>query len=331
MCTCVLTSANAMLLDDASYHRDVRFSAHLSTAPAQSLALCQFVQDVMNHTGLLADLQQQTACNVATWSSVDGVEHTALILTPLHDAVNEVAVKALVRSAHDVEPLSSNAAADHLWQLMQSGNLTNITAVVDSCLSVQSPSANNDAASGNHKPLAALSVAYGQVRLARAGDTCLKCLSGTHSMPLVSTSSSKSVSGTLQALKGIEIGHVFYLGTKYSEPMKALFKNEHGVSSAMEMGCYGIGVSRVIAAAIEAAGGHDKDGIVWTEAMAPFRMIIVPLMQHAAVSTSVAASSSATVISPALQAAEQLYDLMQAEGMVQVEVRGHRDPSLTTI
>ena len=79
----------------------------------------------------------------------------------------------------------------------------------------------------------------------------------------------------LQIKRGIEVGHIFQLGTKYSEAMKAHVLDENGKSAAMTMGCYGIGVSRVVAAAIEQ--NHDDRGIIWPAAMAPFEMAIVPL------------------------------------------------------
>lgn len=81
--------------------------------------------------------------------------------------------------------------------------------------------------------------------------------------------------GKLQIKRGIEVGHIFQLGTKYSEAMKAEVLNENGKSITMSMGCYGIGVSRVVAAAIEQ--NHDDKGIIWPEAMAPFQLAIVPL------------------------------------------------------
>ena len=81
--------------------------------------------------------------------------------------------------------------------------------------------------------------------------------------------------GKLQIKRGIEVGHIFQLGTKYSEVMKAEVLNENGKSVTMTMGCYGIGVSRVVASAIEQ--NHDGKGIIWPDAMAPFQLAIVPL------------------------------------------------------
>ena len=81
--------------------------------------------------------------------------------------------------------------------------------------------------------------------------------------------------GKLQIKRGIEVGHIFQLGTKYSEVMKAEVLNENGKSVTMTMGCYGIGVSRVVASAIEQ--NHDEKGIIWPDAMAPFQLAIVPL------------------------------------------------------
>ncbi|CNH48928.1 proline--tRNA ligase [Yersinia pekkanenii] len=84
--------------------------------------------------------------------------------------------------------------------------------------------------------------------------------------------------GTLQIKRGIEVGHIFQLGTKYSEAMKATVQGEDGRNQVMTMGCYGIGVSRVVAAAIEQ--NHDDRGIIWPDAIAPFQVAILPMNMH---------------------------------------------------
>ena len=81
--------------------------------------------------------------------------------------------------------------------------------------------------------------------------------------------------GELLIERGIEIGHVFYLGTKYSKAMKATFLAENGKPTEFEMGCYGIGVTRLPAAAIEQ--NHDERGIIWPDAIAPFTVVICPI------------------------------------------------------
>ncbi|GAO37769.1 prolyl-tRNA synthetase [Sulfuricella sp. T08] len=81
--------------------------------------------------------------------------------------------------------------------------------------------------------------------------------------------------GKLELCRGIEVGHIFQLRTKYSEAMKATFLDENGKEQVMEMGCYGIGVSRIVAAAIEQ--GHDEHGIIFPPAIAPFQLAIVPI------------------------------------------------------
>ena len=105
---------------------------------------------------------------------------------------------------------------------------------------------------GRDVPAAALV----DLRTAAAGDACARC--GT---------------GHYRAYRGIEVGHVFYLGTKYSEPMKCNFLDAEGKDKPMIMGCYGIGVTRIAAAAIEQ--NHDADGIKWPMALAPFQVLIV--------------------------------------------------------
>ncbi len=81
--------------------------------------------------------------------------------------------------------------------------------------------------------------------------------------------------GSLQIRRGIEVGHIFQLGRKYSEAMGATVLDEQGRSLVVTMGCYGIGVSRVVAAAIEQ--NHDAQGIIWPEALAPFTVALCPI------------------------------------------------------
>jgi prolyl-tRNA synthetase len=105
--------------------------------------------------------------------------------------------------------------------------------------------------------------------------------------------------GKLLIKRGIEVGHIFQLGTKYSEAMNAKVLNENGKNIPMLMGCYGIGVSRIVAAAIEQ--NHDDSGILWPREMAPFQLALVPLNMQ----------KSETVAS----CAEQLYSELSAMGI----------------
>jgi len=78
----------------------------------------------------------------------------------------------------------------------------------------------------------------------------------------------------LQVSRGIEVGHCFKLGTKYSDAMKAMFLDDKGIHKPFIMGCYGIGISRIVAASIEQ--GHDENGIIWTKSLAPYQVVIIP-------------------------------------------------------
>ena len=98
--------------------------------------------------------------------------------------------------------------------------------------------------------------------------------------------------------RGIEVGHIFKLGTKYSKAMNAVFLDEQGRKEFMVMGCYGIGVGRTVAAAIEQ--NHDGDGIIFPIQIAPFEVIILPLQMHE---------------STVLDAAEQIYTSLQDTGV----------------
>ena len=81
--------------------------------------------------------------------------------------------------------------------------------------------------------------------------------------------------GPLAIQRGIEVGHVFFLGTKYSAPMKASYLDEKGQSKLLEMGCYGIGITRIVGAAVEQ--NHDERGMIWPVAIAPFSVVICPI------------------------------------------------------
>lgn len=95
------------------------------------------------------------------------------------------------------------------------------------------------------------------VRNAEAGDICPAC------------------GGSLKTIRGIEVGHIFKLGTKYSDAMEATYRDQNGQDQAIVMGCYGIGVSRTMAAAVEQK--NDENGIIWPLAIAPYQVIIVPV------------------------------------------------------
>ena len=123
-------------------------------------------------------------------------------------------------------------------------------------------------------------VAVGDLRQVTAQDRCPLC------------------GGSLELTEGIEVGHIFKLGTKYSEAMHAVYQDQEGKEQTMVMGCYGIGVSRVVAAAIEQH--HDENGIIFPLPLAPFQVIVLNLGMN---------NEETTV------AAEKLYQDLQAAGV----------------
>jgi len=116
-------------------------------------------------------------------------------------------------------------------------------------------------------------------------------------------------SGHIEIRRGIEVGHIFQLGNQYSKALNACVQNENSRAQILEMGCYGIGVTRVVAAAIEQ--NYDDRGIIWNEALAPFQVCIVPMQMHK---------------SPRVkEAAETLYQTLQAQGIeVLIDDRSER-------
>ncbi|MGI5921730.1 MAG: proline--tRNA ligase [Syntrophomonadaceae bacterium] len=119
------------------------------------------------------------------------------------------------------------------------------------------------------------------VRSATAGDICPHCRQGK-----------------LQAVRGIEVGHIFKLGTKYSQAMDAVFLDQKGKEQLMVMGCYGIGISRTMAAAVEQ--NNDQHGIIWPIPIAPYQVIIVPVNAKNR---------------DQMQAAHNIYDQLQEKGI----------------
>jgi prolyl-tRNA synthetase len=101
-------------------------------------------------------------------------------------------------------------------------------------------------------------VAFADLRLAVPGDSCPRC-----------------DEGFLESYRGIEVGQVFYLGKKYSEPLGATYLDTEGRERPIEMGCYGIGISRLVAAAIEQ--NNDSNGIIWPFSIAPFHVLLLPI------------------------------------------------------
>lgn len=115
--------------------------------------------------------------------------------------------------------------------------------------------------------------------------------------------------GRLAIERGIEVGHIFYLGTKYSKAMNATFLDEDGKPKVFEMGCYGIGITRLPAAAIEQ--NHDERGIIWPDAIAPFTVVVCPIGMDRSAEVKAAA--------------ERLHDELAAAGVdVLLDDRGER-------
>jgi len=122
--------------------------------------------------------------------------------------------------------------------------------------------------------------AYADLRVVRAGDPCPRC------------------AAPVRMARGIEVGHVFKLGTKYSRSMRAVYLDAAGKEQTMVMGCYGIGIGRTVAAAIEQS--HDDQGIVWPMTLAPYAVIITPVN-----------SNEETLA----RASESLYQALSARGV----------------
>jgi prolyl-tRNA synthetase len=163
----------------------------------------------------------------------------ALVFTPQGRLAQPLALKDALGSWGELRVVDD---AEQVKTLLTAADVTKLKAFID---------VNTVA------PTEAKSNFIGHFALSAAGDQCPRC------------------SGSLQASKGVEVGHVFYLGQKYSKLLAANIVTAEQKKQPIEMGCFGIGVTRILAAAVEAAGGHDANGIRWPEAIAPYRAVLI--------------------------------------------------------
>jgi len=195
---------------------------------------------------------------------VDGQETAALVRGD-HE-LNEVKLKGLL-GAETVELAPERVVEEITGAPMGFAGPVglNVKIVADNALKGMS----NFVTGGNRKDLHLRNVnmkrdfevdLFGDLRVITSRDSCPRC------------------GRKIEFGRGIEVGHIFKLGTKYSEALKAVFLNRQGKETPIIMGCYGIGVGRTVAAAIEQ--NHDKDGIIFPAPIAPFEVIILPLQMH---------------------------------------------------
>ena len=195
---------------------------------------------------------------------VDG-EETAVLIRGDHE-LNEAKLKSLL-GAQTVELAPENVVEEITGAPMGFAGPVglNIKIVADNALKGM----RNFVAGGNRKALHLRNVnmkrdfevdLFGDLRVITPRDSCPRC------------------GRKIEFGRGIEVGHIFKLGTKYSQALKTVFLNRQGKETPIIMGCYGIGVGRTVAAAIEQ--NHDKDGIIFPAPIAPFEVIILPLQMH---------------------------------------------------
>jgi prolyl-tRNA synthetase len=182
--------------------------------------------------------------------------HVALVFTRHDREANELALKPFFDDGEELVSLSTAK-----FQEMDLANAANMKLSVFLDESLRHDHTKNPIVKiiSEGAKRSADRVESGHFRLAQEGDLCTRCNSGA---PLV-------------AKRGIEVGHVFYLGQKYSKPFDVTFTNDKGEKTLMEMGCFGMGVSRLIAAAVEVS--HDARGIIWPVAIAPFKVLVMTI------------------------------------------------------
>ncbi|MGH7185860.1 MAG: proline--tRNA ligase, partial [Pseudomonadota bacterium] len=235
-------------------------------------------------------------------------------------------VKAVVVDGDDGKPVLLMVRGDHELNLVKAGKLGQVKTPV-AFSSAEAIRAQFGADPGSLGPVGFKGIVIADCAVAAMADFVVGANQNDHhytganfgrDFPEPAVSDIRNVmagdaspdgKGRLEILRGIEVGHIFQLRTKYSKAMNLVFLDENGKSQVMEMGCYGIGVTRIVAAAIEQ--NHDERGIIFPRAMAPFELALVPI----------GAGKSAAV----RETAEALYRDLAAAGIdVLLDDRGER-------
>lgn len=209
--------------------------------------------------------------------------HVALMFARQDREVNELAVKPFFDDGEELVPLSALK-----FQELDLANATHVKLSVFLDESLHHDHSENPIVNvvSEAAKVSTDRVEFGHFRLAQEGDLCARCNSGAH----------------LVAKRGIEVGHVFYLGQKYSKPFNVTCTNDKGEKTLMEMGCFGMGVTRLIAAAVEVS--HDARGIIWPVTIAPFKVLVMTIGGSKAGEDAIA------------QAAHSIADDLSASGVV---------------
>lgn len=210
------------------------------------------------------------------------IEPTECVKTLLVAGTEQPAVALLLRGDHELNPLKA-AALDEVaapLRMLHGSEVEAATGVPPGCVGPvgldipivvdHAVSAMGDFVSGSNRADTHLRGVNFERDLARPPSADLRNVTAGDPSP--------TGGGPLSIARGIEVGHIFQLGTKYSESMAATVLNENGTNQALAMGCYGIGITRVVAAAIEQ--NHDDRGIIWPAAISPFDIALIPIRMN---------------------------------------------------
>ncbi len=208
-----------------------------------------------------------------------GIEPARCVKTLIVDGQNDEVVALVLRGDHELNPLKAQKLPGVLSPLRMTSPERVRAATATDPGSV-GPVGLKCRVYADHSALALADFVCG----ANAHDEHLTGVNWDRDVQQVTAADLRNVvegdpsptgKGRLKLARGIEVGHIFQLGRKYSEPMKAMVLDEAGRETALYMGCYGIGVTRIVAAAIEQ--NHDERGIIWPDPIAPFQLVLVAL------------------------------------------------------
>ncbi|OQS06631.1 prolyl-tRNA synthetase [Thraustotheca clavata] len=235
-----------------------------------SCTKCDYAANVEKASGVYAS----TSATVDGESLADIVKNSKNYTSTLYLYNKNQLVVVLTPEYREVNPMSLKGHLDDIDQLVDvakghidcSLELPSPMVFVDSAVTLDASASNVLAQSST--------VIHGEFRTAKEHDGCPRC-----------------TSGALAEKRGIEVGHVFYLGNKYSKVLGAQYLDVHGKPQDMDMGCFGMGVSRLMAASVESL--HDQHGIIWPDAIAPYKVVVIGLGKEQDATTSEAKNIAA--------------------------------------
>ncbi len=298
--------------DAIAYNDSDQYAANVEMVPTQAVTAT-----TTDTSAALTEVATPGVRSIAELVTFLKITPEQTIKTLVVAGAEQPAIALLIRGDHELNALKAAALPEVAapLRMLRAGEVEAATGVPPGCVG---PVALKIPVIADHAVLAMGDFVCGSNRV----DTHLTGVNFQRDLPrptgadlrnAVPGDPSPAGGGPLSVARGIEVGHIFQLGTQYSERMGATVLNEAGTKQALAMGCYGIGITRVVAAAIEQ--NHDDRGIIWPEAISPFDVVLIPIRMDKSERVKLAIN--------------ELYEQMQQQGLaVLLDDRDQRPGSM---